>query len=183
MGCTDKKRVTLKDKTFEVMIPHSELDRHIQVIADKINNDYKDSTPIFLGVLNGSFMFMADLMRKINLVCEISFVKIASYSGTSSTGCVHDLIGLCADIEGRDVIIVEDIVDTGESIEHTIKLLEKYHPKSITVATMFFKPNSYGKKYDIQYPAMNIGNEFIVGYGLDYDQLGRNLNDVYVLCQ
>lgn len=183
MDSTPKKRVTLKDKTFEVMIPHSELDKRIAAVADKINRDYANvDTPIFVGVLNGSFMYMADLMKKITFNCEVSFVKIASYVGTCSTGTVQELIGLGGNIEGRDVIIVEDIVDSGESIEHTIKLLNAHHPKSLAVSTMFFKPAAYTKHYEIKYPAMEIGNEFIVGFGLDYDQLGRNLADIYVIC-
>lgn len=177
-----KKRVTLHGKTFELMIPHEELDRHIAVIAQRINQDFMGKpTPIVLGVLNGSFMFMADLMKKIDFNCEIQFVKVASYAGTDSSGCVKELIGLNGNIEGRDIIIVEDIVDTGTSIVHLMKLLEQHNVNSVSVATMFFKPNSYNKEYEIKYPAMNIGNEFIVGYGLDYDQLGRNLKDIFVI--
>ena len=182
MGLNAKDRVTLHDKTFELMIPHEELDRHIEVIAKPINQDYKDThTPIILGVLNGSFMFMADLMKKIEFNCEIQFVKIASYTGTDSSGSVKQLIGLNGSIEGRDIIIVEDIVDTGGSIEHLMNLLNEHKVGSVSVATMFFKPDSYSKSYEIKYPAMNIGNEFIVGYGLDYDQLGHNLKDIFVI--
>jgi hypoxanthine phosphoribosyltransferase len=176
------KRVTLHDKTFELMIPHEELDRHIAVIAQRINQDYAGKpAPIVLGVLNGSFMFMGDLMKKIEFNCEVQFVKIASYEGTDSTGSVKELIGLNGSIEGRDIIIVEDIVDTGGSIAHLMELLEQKKVGSVAVATMFFKPESYSKSYEIKYPAMNIGNEFIVGYGLDYDQLGRNLKDIFVI--
>ena len=182
MGLNAKARVTLHDKTFELMIPHEELDRHIEVIAKRINQDYKDRpTPIILGILNGPFMFMADLMKKIEFNCEIQFVKVASYTGTDSSGCVKQLIGLNGCIEGRDIIIVEDIVDTGGSIEHLMNLLNEHKAGSIAVATMFYKPESYNKSYEIKYPAMNIGNEFIVGYGLDYDQLGRNLKDIFVI--
>jgi hypoxanthine phosphoribosyltransferase len=151
-------------------------------VADQINNDYKDKqTPLFLGVLNGAFMFMSELMQKMEIPSEISFVKLSSYSGVASTGKVQELIGLRNNIEGRHVIIVEDVVDTGESIEHLMRSLSGHHPASVEVATLFFKPNSYSKQIPIKYRAMEIGNEFIVGYGLDYDQLGRNLKDVFVV--
>ncbi len=182
MNSSDKKRVKLHDRTFEVMIPGSEIDKAISAVAERINRDYRDQeTPLFLGVLNGSFMFMSELMKKIDFNCELSFVKLASYSGTNSTGEVQELIGLKNNIEGRNVIIVEDIVDTGESIEHLIRSLVGHRPKSIEVVTLFFKPGSYSKEFPIKYSAMSIGNEFIVGFGLDYDQLGRNLKDIYVV--
>lgn len=172
----------LHDKTFRVMIPASRIDGAVSAVAECINRDYADrSTPLFVGVLNGSFMFMSDLMKKIGFNCELSFVKIASYAGTSSTGEVKNLIGLNTSVEGRHVIIVEDIVDTGESIAHMMELLGAQHPASIEVCTLFFKPASYSRELPIKYRAMEIGNEFIVGYGLDYDQLGRNLKDVYVV--
>lgn len=179
-----KDTVHLHDKTFRVMIPAAEIDRAVTAVAEQINADYRSkSVPLFIGVLNGSFMFTSDLMKKIDFDCELSFVKLSSYSGTSTTGQVRSLIGLNNSIEGRDVIIVEDIVDTGESIEHMIHDLESRKPASIAVCTLFFKPASYSKQIPIQYRALEIGNEFIVGYGLDYDQLGRNLKDVYVVTE
>ena len=139
---------------------------------------------MFVGVLNGSFMFMSDLIKKIEFNNELSFVKLASYEGTCSTGCVKSLIGLNNSIEGRHVIIVEDIVDTGESIEHMIRRAgSRIIPRVIEVCTLFFKPGSYRKQLPIKYRAMEIGNEFIVGYGLDYDQLGRSLKDIYVVTE
>ena len=181
MSC-NKNRVKLYDKTFEVMISAEQIDRAVEAVAAKINADYADrETPLFLGVLNGSFMFMSDLMKKVDFNCELSFVKLASYAGTSTTGKVTELIGLKNNIEGRHVIVVEDIVDTGESIEHLMRSLSGHNPASVEVATLFFKPNSYSKQIPIKYKALEIGNEFIVGYGLDYDQLGRNLKDVYVV--
>ena len=172
----------MHDKTFEVMISADEVDRDVENVAAQINADYADrQTPLFLGVLNGSFMFMSDLMKKIDFNCELSFVKLASYAGTSTTGKVQELIGLKNNIEGRHVIVVEDIVDTGESIEHLMRSLSGHNPASVEVATLFFKPNSYSKQIPIKYKALEIGNEFIVGYGLDYDQLGRNLKDVFVV--
>lgn len=175
-------RVKLLDRTFEVMIPAEKIDEAVERVARRLNEDYKDKeTPLFLGVLNGSFMFMSDLIKKIDFTCELSFVKLASYSGTSSTGKVKELIGLKNNIEGRHVIVVEDIVDTGESMEHLMRSLNGHKPASVEVCTLFFKPASYTKQIPINYRAMEIGNEFIVGYGLDYDQLGRNLKDIYVV--
>ena len=180
---TTKPRVTLYDKTFELMIPSERITQCVASVAERINQDYADraTPPVILGVLNGSFMFAADLASRIEFGCEVQFVKIASYEGSDSSGVVRELIGLNGSIEGRDVIIVEDIVDTGRSIAHLMTLLEKHRVASIAVATMFFKPKAYKEQYPIQYPAMEIGNEFIVGYGLDYNQLGRNLKDIYVI--
>ena len=177
-----EKTVKLHDKTFRVMIPAEKIDQAVTAVAERINNDYADKdTPLFVGVLNGSFRFLSDLIKKIEFNSELSFVKISSYEGTSSTGQIRSLIGLNGSIEGRHVIIVEDIVDTGESIAHMIADLESRKPASVEVCTLFFKPASYAKQYPIRYRALEIGNEFIVGYGLDYDQLGRNLKDVYVV--
>ena len=172
--------IQLHDKKFRIMIPAEQIDKAVDAVAQRINADYAGKeTPLFLGILNGSFMFMSDLIKKIEFQNELSFVKLASYDGTCSTGCVKSLIGLNNPIEGRHVIIVEDIVDTGESIEHMIKELEARNPASVEVCTLFFKPGSYRKTLPIKYRAMEIGNEFIVGYGLDYDQLGRSLKDIY----
>lgn len=177
-----KNVIRLHDKTFRVMIPAAQIDSAVAAVAERINADYGDKQlPLFIGVLNGSFMFMSDLMKKIEFDCELSFVKLASYCGTCTAGDVRSLIGLNNSIEGRHVIIVEDIVDTGESIEHMVRDLESHKPASISVCTLFFKPASYSKTVPVEYRAMEIGNEFIVGYGLDYDQLGRNLKDVYVV--
>ncbi len=174
------KRVTLQDKTFELFIPYEQIQNSVQQLADRINQDYKDKpTPLFLGVLNGSFMFMAELMKRIEFTCEMSFVKLASYRGTSSTGKVSELIGLTDNLQGRDIIVVEDIVDTGESIDHLMRSLVGHCPASIEVATLLFKPSAYKKEVEIRYPAISIPNDFIVGFGLDYNQLGRNLCDIY----
>lgn len=179
-----KDIIKLHDRHFKVMIPAEKIDEAVSAVAARINADYADlDTPLFVGVLNGSFMFMSDLIKKIEFNSELSFVKLSSYEGTSSTGEVKSLIGLNGSIEGRHVIIVEDIVDTGESIEHMIADLERRKPASIAVCTLFFKPASYSKRHEIKYRAMEIGNEFIVGYGLDYDQLGRSLKDIYVVTE
>lgn len=179
-----EKVIKLHDRNFKVMIPADKIEVAVSAVADKINADYREKkNPIFIGVLNGSFMFMSDLLKKIDFCCEISFVKLASYCGTCSSGEVTNLIGLNRDIEGRDVIIVEDIVDTGASIEHMVAELQRHNPASVRICTLFFKPNAYKRSIPIDYPVMEIGNEFIVGYGLDYDQLGRNLKDVYVVTE
>ncbi|OUO22981.1 hypoxanthine phosphoribosyltransferase [Alistipes sp. An31A] len=178
------KVIKLHDRKFRVMIPAAKIDEAVTAVAQRINADYADKdTPLFVGVLNGSFMFMSDLIKKIEFNSELSFVKLASYEGTQTTGDVKCLIGLNQSLEGRHVIIVEDIVDTGESIERMVRDLEKLHPASIAVCTLFFKPGSYRKQISIDYRAMEIGNEFIVGYGLDYNQLGRNLKDIYVVTE
>lgn len=179
-----EKVIKLHDKNFRVMIPAAKIDEAVTAVAQRINADYADKdTPLFVGVLNGSFMFMSDLIKKIEFNSELSFVKLTSYEGTQTTGDVKCLIGLNQSLEGRHVIIVEDIVDTGESIERMVRDLEKLHPASIAVCTLFFKPGSYRKQIPIEYRAMEIGNEFIVGYGLDYNQLGRNLKDIYVVTE
>ena len=178
------KVIKLHDRKFRVMIPAAKIDEAVTAVAQRINADYADKdTPLFVGVLNGSFMFMSDLIKKIEFNSELSFVKLASYEGRQTTGDVKCLIGLNQSLEGRHVIIVEDIVDTGESIERMVRDLEKLHPASIAVCTLFFKPGSYRKQIPIDYRAMEIGNEFIVGYGLDYNQLGRNLKDIYVVTE
>ena len=178
-----KQRVTLKDRTFEVMIPAGKIDESVAAVAGRINADYASSErpPIFVSVLSGSFMFLADLMRKIEFNNELAFVKISSYEGTQSTGKITQHLGIDFDIEGRDIIIVEDIVETGHSIDHMVKYLREKNPRSVEVCTLFFKPEKYLYELPIKYCAMEIGNEFIVGYGLDYDQLGRGLKDIYVL--
>ena len=182
MSQTNKTRVTLHDKTFELSIPHAEISEAIERLADRLNEEYKDvETPLFLGVLNGAFMFLGELMEKINLTCEVQFVKLASYVGTSSTGKVQDLIGLTQSVEGRHIIIVEDVVDTGESMEHVLALLAKQNPASVAIATLLFKPTKFTKNYEVKYRAMDIPDDFIVGFGLDYDDIGRNLTDIYTI--
>ena len=177
-----KQRVTLNDKTFEVMIPAEEIDKAVAKVAEQLNKDYAESekAPIFVGVLNGSYMFLSDLVRKTTFNNEVTFVRISSYEGTQSTGSITQKSGIDFDIEGRDIIIVEDIVETGHSINHMLQYIKSLKPSSVEVCTLFFKPEKYLYDLPIKYCAMEIGNEFIVGYGLDYDQLGRNLKDIYV---
>lgn len=178
----NSRTVKLHDKTFRVMIPAARIDREIDTLAARINIDYANKgTPMFLGVLNGAFMFMAELMKKIEFNCELSFVKLASYSGCNSTGKVSELIGLKNNVEGKHILIVEDIVDSGESMEHLLRSLKGHNPASVEIVTLFFKPAAFKKSFPVKYRAMEIGNEFIVGFGLDYDELGRNLKDIYVV--
>ena len=142
-----------------------------------------DKNPLFLAGLNGSFMYASDLMKFINIPCEISFVKVASYAGTESSGKVTEVIGLSEDITGREIVIVEDIVDTGHTMERMVEILKKKNPANIHISTLLLKPGKLQVPLDIEYAAMEIPNDFIVGYGLDYDQQGRNLRDIYTLVQ
>ena len=176
-----KNRIKLNDKTFRVLISAEEIDKAVTRVAEQLNERYKGRTPIFLGVLNGSFLFLADLVRKVNFENQVAFVKISSYVGTESTGRVTQQLGIDFDIEGRDIVIVEDIVETGHSMTYLLDYLKSKNPASISICTLFFKPEKFLYNYDIDYTALSIGNEFIVGYGLDYDQLGRNLKDIYVI--
>lgn len=178
-----EKKIKLHDLTFEVMIPAEKIDEAVTKIADRLNVDYASTKqpPIFVSVLSGSFMYLADLVRKVEFNNEVVFVKISSYEGTQSTGNVKQQLGIDFDVAGRDLIIVEDIVETGTSIDHMVGYLKSLNPRSVEVCTLFFKPEKYRYEQPIKYCAMEIGNEFIVGYGLDYDQVGRNLKDIYVV--
>lgn len=173
--------VVIHGHTFKIKISSSEILNAVGELAEQINKDLDGKRPLFLSVLNGSFMFASDLMKKVNIECEISFVKVASYEGTSSTGKVKQLIGLNEDIKGRTVVIIEDIVDTGNTIENVWEQLKALGVTEIKIATLLFKPDAYTKTVPIEYAAIVIPNDFIVGYGLDYKGLGRNLEDIYVL--
>ena len=175
--------VKVKDKTFKTSIPEAEILKKVQVVADRLNEDYKEKTPVFLAVLNGSFIFAADLMRMITIPSEISFVKYASYEGTASTGNMKTLMGINQDLEGRNVVIVEDIVDSGHTMVHMIEDLKKKNPASIEICSLLVKPGNLQVDLDIKYTVMEIPNDFIVGYGLDYDQEGRNLRDIYTIVE
>lgn len=175
------ERIKLLDRKFKTMIPAEEIDKAVQRVADQLNERYQGKTPIFLGVLSGAFLFLSDLVRKTTFDCRLAFVKISSYEGTQSTGSIKQHLGIDFDIEGKDIIIVEDIVETGHSMNYLIDYLKERNPASISICTLFFKPDKFLYEYEIDYVAMPIGNEFIVGYGLDYNQIGRNLKDIYVL--
>jgi len=173
--------IQVLDKEFGPSITAAEILTQVRRVASEINRDYQGESPLFLVVLNGAFIFAADLMREISLPSEVSFVKLASYEGTSTTGTVREVIGLNTDITGRPVIIVEDIVESGITMAHMIDTLKKQNPKSIDICTLLLKPQKMEVKLDIRYVAMEIPNDFILGYGLDYNGLGRGLKDIYTL--
>lgn len=171
----------IKDKEFSIFIPKEKIEERILELADQINQDYKDKAPLFIAILNGSFMFAADLLKKIEIPTEISFVKLNSYTKTHSSGKVKELIGLDENIFGRNLIIIEDIVDTGLTIQHLLTELFELGPKSIEVATLLHKPEATVEDLRLRYVGFKIPKKFVVGYGLDYDGQGRNLNDLYSL--
>ena len=174
--------ITLHDKQFKPYISADVIQKKIELLAAQIGKDHPNHRPLFLAILNGSFMFASDLMKAVNIECEISFVKIASYQGTSSTGNVKTLIGLDVNIEGREVIIIEDIVDTGKTLSEFLPVLQSYHPKNISIATLLFKPSALKHNVKPKYVGFEVPNDFLVGYGLDYDGLGRNISSIYQLC-
>ena len=176
-------RVKLKDKVFEISISEAEILQRIKVVAEKISKDMECKNPLLLAVLNGSFIFAADLMRMLTIPCEISFVKLASYQGTTSTGVIKEVFGINEDISGRTVIIVEDIVESGLTIKRMIETLGTRNPESIHICTLLLKPERLTVPLNIEYVAMEIPNDFIVGYGLDYNQQGRNLRDIYTVVE
>jgi hypoxanthine phosphoribosyltransferase len=173
--------INVKDHEFVVSIPHSEILKEVERIAKQINADLHDKNPLFLCVLNGSFMFASDLMKKVNIPSTISFIKLASYEGTKSTGSVKTLIGLDGDLTGRHIIIIEDIVDTGNTIENLVAQLKGMNVASLRIATLLFKPKAYTKNTKIDYKAFEVPNDFLIGYGLDYDGYGRNLEHIYTI--
>ncbi|MCH3994531.1 MAG: hypoxanthine phosphoribosyltransferase [Prevotella sp.] len=173
--------VKIKDKTFKTSIPESEIRKRIQVVADRLNKDMADKNPIFLAVLNGSYIFAADLTRMLTIPFEISFVKLSSYEGTSTTGKVKELVGINRDLKGRTVIILEDIVETGLTMQHMIETLQACGPESVHICTLLVKPDKLTIPLNIEYSVIKIPNDFILGYGLDYDQQGRGLRDIYTL--
>ena len=175
--------ISVKDRRFVPFITPEELDREVKRVAAEINRDYEGKEPLFLCVLNGSFIFAADLIREVTLPCEISFVKMTSYQGMGSTGNVRELIGLNVDITGRHVVIVEDIVDTGLTMAHMLETLRKQNPGSIDICTLLLKPGKLQVDLDVRYCCLEVPNDFLVGYGLDYDGLGRNSKDIYTLAE
>ncbi len=175
--------IRIKDKQFKTFITEEQILKEVARVGEEINRDLADANPLFVSVLNGSFMFTADLMKHVSVPCEISFVKLASYAGTSSTGKVKELVGLNDDIKGRTIVIVEDIIDTGLTMERLIETLKARNPKEIRIATLLVKPDKLKVDLDINYIAMSIPNDFIVGYGLDYDGLGRNYRDIYTVIE
>lgn len=173
--------IKVKEKQFAISIPEAEILTAVQRVADAINHDLEGKDPLFLSVLNGAFMFTADLMKRITIPCEVSFIKLSSYEGTSSTGQVRQLMGLNQCIKGRTVVIVEDIVDTGLTMQKLLELLQAQEPAEVHIATLLLKPDKLKAPLHIEYAAMQIPNDFIVGYGLDYDGFGRNYKDIYIV--
>mgnify|MGYP003292737681 CR=1 FL=1 len=177
------EQITLKDKTFRVSIPYEKISRAIDEVAEKINTDFNgcEDVPVLLCVLNGSIMFMGELMKRLTFNCQIVSTKLTSYDGTSSTGKVKTALGLTADLTGRRVIVVEDIVDTGNTIVELQKILADAGASESKICTLLYKPEACRKDITIDYVAMEIPNDFIVGFGLDYDELGRNYKDIYTI--
>jgi hypoxanthine phosphoribosyltransferase len=173
--------ITVGDKSFSLFIERKVIEKRITELAEQINRDYPTNRPLLIGVLNGSFMFASDLMKALTINCEISFIKVSSYTQTTSSGQVKELIGLQEDVSNRHLIIVEDIVDTGLTINGIMANLQQRNPTSMEIATLLFKPSALRKKVYPKYIGFEIANRFVVGFGLDYDGLGRNLPDIYVL--
>lgn len=171
--------MTIHDLTFEKFISEDKIRKKVLLLAKQISEDYKDRIPCFLPILNGSFMFASDLLKEIDLQCRVSFVKIASYQGTQSTGKVKTLIGHEESLFNQDIIIIEDIVDTGISLQQTINDLRELGTKSVEAVSLFRKTQAREKNIDVKYVGFDIENEFVVGYGLDYDGLGRNLKTIH----
>jgi hypoxanthine phosphoribosyltransferase len=177
------KSIIVHNKEFAKFIDALQIEEAVDKIASRINSDLAGKNPLFLIVLNGAFMFAADLLKKITFPCQISFVKLSSYIGTSTTSAVRELIGLDEVLTGRTVVIVEDIIDTGITMGVTIEKLKKLEAVEVYIATLLFKPNAFRMNYEIDYIGMEIPNDFIVGYGLDYDQQGRNYPDIYKIIE
>ena len=177
------EKITLRDKTFRTFIPYEKISVAIDEVAEKINADFEgcEDFPVLLCVLNGSIMFYAELMKRLRFDCQVVSTKLSSYEGTSTTGNVKQAMGLTADITGRRVIVVEDIVDSGNTIVELKRILEEKGATESRICTLLLKPEAYKKDIKIDYVAMEIPNDFIVGFGLDYDEYGRNYKDIYVL--
>jgi hypoxanthine phosphoribosyltransferase len=177
------KSVQIKDKTFTLSIPAEKIQEEVKRVAEQINKDLAGTNPVFICVLNGAFMFAGDLMKYITIPCEVTFVKLSSYEGIISTGKVKEVLGLSEDIEGRTIVIVEDIIDTGLTMAKIIDSLHRFHPKEFKVASFLQKPDALQVQVPLDYVAIKIPNDFIVGYGLDYDGFGRNLPHIYTLAK
>ena len=173
--------ITLHDKHFKPYLSETQILAAVQKIANKVARDYKDEIPIFVGVLNGSFMFVADFLKAYQHPCEVTFVKLSSYQGLTSTGIVETLLDVSEDIKGRSIIILEDIIDTGRTLQQLVYLFSNTNVKEFKIASLFYKADIYNGEYTIDYVGIEIPNKFIVGYGLDYKELGRNLREVYQL--
>lgn len=172
-------KIKIKDKYFELYINRSQIQKEIAQIAEKLNKNMEGKNPLFIVVLNGSFMFASDLLKQLTFNCEISFIKLASYQGTTSTETINTLIGLTENIKNRNIVIIEDIIDTGYTIQEILSELNKKEPAQISVCTLFFKPDAYKINQKIDYIGIEIPNDFVVGYGMDYNGYGRQFPDLY----
>jgi hypoxanthine phosphoribosyltransferase len=173
--------IQIKDKKFSLSIPETQIQQAVREVGEAINRDMADKDPLFICVLNGAFMFAGDLMKTVKIPCEITFIKLSSYEGLYTTGTVKEIIGLNESVVGRNVVVVEDIVDTGITMERILGSLRAKGAKEIRVATFLQKPDALQRDITVDYIAMKIPNDFIVGYGLDYDGYGRNLKDIYTV--
>jgi adenylate kinase len=171
----------IADLEFEPFLDQSEIESAIEKVAGDVAKDYEHKTPLFVGVLNGSFRFVSEFIKHYPHSCEVSFVKLSSYQGLSSTGIVETLLDVSESVEGRDIVVLEDIIDSGRTLQELIHLFSTQNISSFAIATLFFKPSKYKKEYQINYKAIDLPDEFVVGYGLDYKEKGRELNDLYIL--
>lgn len=178
-----EKEIQVLDKTFRTYIPNEQIEKAIDAVAASLDADYASSgdVPILLCVLNGAIMFTAELMKRLNFDIELVSIKLSSYSGTSSTGSVRQPLGLTADVSGRRVIVVEDIIDSGTTMEELKRILKEKGAADVRLCTMLFKPEAFKRDYKIDYVGMEIPNDFIVGFGLDYNEIGRNYKDIYII--
>lgn len=173
-------KIQIDDKDFEQLLEYDQIKKRTRFLGIQLNVDYEKKVPLFIGILNGSFIFMADLMKEVQISSEITFIKVSSYQDDHSTGVIKQLIGLDADLQNRDVVIVEDIVDTGLTLKFIINEIKKQNPASISVCTLLFKPSRLEKEIEeLKYVGFEIPHDFVAGYGLDYNGLGRNLRDIY----
>lgn len=173
--------ITIKDKTFRVSITNEVIQEKVKALAEKMNKDYAGKNPVFVCILNGAFVFAADLVRYVDFQPDVVFAKYSSYDGMDTTGSVKEVLGVSADLTGKDVVIVEDIIDTGITMSHVLPIFESKGAASVKIATLLMKPEKLRKDITVDYCALEIPNEFIVGYGLDYDGLGRNYKDIYTV--
>lgn len=173
----------IKDKSFAKFITDEQIQHAIVKMAGEIDAEYQGKTPIFLIVLNGAFIFASDLIKKVTIDCEMAFVRLSSYKGTQSTGVVNEMLGVDIDLENRHIIIVEDIVDTGLTLQHFLTKIETHNPADVKIAACLVKPMAFKADYIVDFSCFSIPNDFVVGYGLDYDGLGRNSSDIYKLAE
>jgi hypoxanthine phosphoribosyltransferase len=174
------KTIAVGDRTFEIMIENDNINKRTRLLGIQLNLDYENRRPIFIGVLNGSFLFMADLLKEMEIDCEVGFIRVSSYHGTESSGTIKEVFGMPQDLGGRNIILVEDIVDTGFTLKYILEKVYLQEPASVSVCTLLYKPDAIQTEIkELEYIGFEIPNEFVVGYGLDYDGLGRNLKDIY----